>query len=59
MLKKLGITVGDFIIKIGNTDINTTADLKKYIESRNYSSYKIVLKRRNQVINLNINSNNY
>lgn len=56
-LKKLGIQIGDFITKIGNKDINSTEDLRSYIEKHlNYNSYEIVLKRRNQIINLNINN---
>lgn len=56
-LKKLGIQVGDFIIKIGNKDINNTKDLEDYIDSHSRdNSYEILLKRRSQIINLNINN---
>lgn len=57
LLFKLGIRVGDFVTSIGDTDIENTQQLKEYISSHPHNKYSLTLKRRNQIINLNINGN--
>ncbi|MGV3279162.1 trypsin-like peptidase domain-containing protein [Rickettsiales bacterium LUAb2] len=59
LLSKLGIRVGDFLIKIGTKDIKNTKDVSDYVANNPNNSYKLVFKRHDQVITLNINHNGF
>lgn len=59
LLKKLGLQPGDFLLKLGQRYIKTTADLKDYIESiSNANKFELVVQRRREVIHITISGDN-